>query len=133
MNSGYRLSFIMSAAALVAVAVGCSTVSVQSTHYIAAPNFPSTDPGSVQILQTAPVAPNIRLGEITVQPQGNPSRDMIRQKFQTTAAAWGANAVVIVADQTMVMGATVTGPWWGRSVTPDMGRVIVGIAIRYVQ
>ena len=117
--------------ALALIATGCNTVSVQSTQYIGVPSYPPTDPMIVQILRQPPTAPNVRLGEITVEPQGNPTKEQIEAKLQQSAAKLGANAVVIVADRTMVTGATVMGPWWGRSVTPDMGRVIIGVAIRY--
>ena len=43
----------------------------------------------------------------------------------------GANAVVIVADHTQIVGAVVSGPLWARSVNTITGRVIVGVAIRY--
>ncbi len=76
---------------------------------------------------------NVRLGEITLQPNGNPSKADMEKKLRAAAAQMGANAVVIVADQTMVFGATVMGPWWGRTISPDVGRVIVGVAIRYTQ
>jgi len=118
-------------ASLAIFATGCNTVSVQSTQYVGVPSYPATDPLSVQIVRQPPTAPNVRLGEITVEPQGNPTNQEIEAKMQQSAAKMGANAVVIVADRTMVTGATVMGPWWGRSVTPDMGRVIIGVAIRY--
>jgi hypothetical protein len=128
-----KLISLIGAASVVALSVGCNTVSVTAQQSIAAPVFPPTAPASVQILQTPPVAPNVRLGEITLQPEGNPTTEMIRSKLQTAAAAWGANAVVIVADRQQVLGAYVTGPWWGRQVEQVTGRVIVGVAIRYVQ
>ena len=124
---------LFSLAVVIVLATGCNTVSVSSQQSIATPTYPPTAPGSVQILQEPPTVPNVRLGEITVQPQGNPTTEMIRSKFQTTAAAWGANAVVIVSDRQQVLGAYVTGPWWGRQVEQVTGRVIVGVAIRYVQ
>jgi hypothetical protein len=39
--------------------------------------------------------------------------------------------VVIVYDQTQTVGAFVTGPWYGRTVSPIEGRVIKAVAIRY--
>src|SRR3989442_14192214 len=101
-----NLLSIFSATSIAALTIGCSTVSVQTRQDIAAPNYPPTDPNTVQILQvTAPTAPHIRLGEITLQPSGNPTKEMIQTKLRTAAAAWGANAVVIVADGTQVLGA----------------------------
>lgn len=112
---------------------GCNTVSIQSKEYLGLPTYAPTVPDTVKILHEVPAVPHVRLGEITVEPQGNPKTQEIEQKIQTAAAAMGANAVVIVVDQTMVLGATVVGgPWWGgATVVPDTGRVIVGIAIRF--
>jgi len=133
MNSFHKLANIISAAIVVAVASGCNTVSVSSRQSIAAPTYPATDPASVEILQTPPTRPNVRLGEVTAQLQGNPTREVIRQKLQNAAAAMGANAVVIVSDREQVLGAYVTGPWWGRQVQTETARVIIGVAIRYIQ
>lgn len=128
-----KLRSLLGLAAAVAVVTGCTTVSVSTKQDIAAPNFPPTDPTSVQIMQTAPTAPHVRLGEITLEPSGSPTKEMLQSKFQTAAAAMGANAVVIVADRTQIMGAYVTGPWYGRQIQQVTGRVIIGVAIRYVQ
>ena len=123
---------LFSLIALVALVTACNTVSVSTRQDIAAANFTATDPATVQILQTAPNVAHVRLGEITVEPSGNPTKEMIQAKFRTAAAKMGANAVVIVADQTRVMGAYVTGPWWGRQVQTTTGRVIIGVAVRYL-
>jgi len=104
-----------------------------STQYLGVPSYSPTDPLSIQIVRQPPTAPNVRLGEITVEPQGNPTQEAIEAKLQQSAGKMGANAVAIVADRTMVTGAKVMGPWGGRSVTPDMGRVIIGVAIRYTE
>lgn len=112
---------------------GCNTVSVHSKQYLGVPSYPPTDPAAITILQTQPTTMNVRLGEITLEPNGNPTKAAMEQKLRTAAAQMGANAVVIVADQTMVFGATVMGPWWGRTISPDVGRVIIGVAIRYTQ
>jgi hypothetical protein len=121
---------LLAAAALLPL-TACNTVSTQTKQYLGVSTHPPTDPASVQVLQTPPEQPHVRLGEITVEPQGNPSTQEITAKLQAAAAKLGANAAVIVADQTQVMGAIVTGPWWGRSISPTVGRVIVGVAIRY--
>jgi len=122
---------LLGAVLVAGLATGCNTVSVQSKQYLGVPNYPPTDPASIQVLQTQPTVTHVRLGEITLQPQGNPTKVQMEQKLRLAASKMGANAVVIVADQTMVFGATVMGPWWGRTVSPDVGRVIVGVAIRY--
>ncbi len=124
------LTLVTVAASLLLVG-GCNTVPVQSTQYIGVPSYAPTDPTTIKILRVQPTAANVRLGEVTVEPQGHPTAQAIETKLQQAAAKMGANAVVIVQDQTMVLGAVVTGPWWGRTVSPQTGRVIVGVAIRY--
>ena len=118
---------------MIALAAGCNTVSVSSQQSIAAPTYPPTDPATVQILQSPPMGAHVRLGEVTATLQGNPTKEVIRQKLQNAAAAMGANAVVIVSDGQRVLGAYVTGPWWGRQAQADTARVIIGVAVRYVQ
>jgi hypothetical protein len=122
---------LIAAAGLGLFATGCSTVAINTTQYVGVPKFAPTDPMSVQVLRVSPVTPNIRLGEVIAQPQGSPSATEIEQKLKNAAAKLGANAVVIVEDRTMVTGAVVTGPWWGRSASPTLGQVVVGVAIRY--
>jgi hypothetical protein len=124
---------LLGAVLLAGLSTGCNTVYVSSKQYLGVPNYPPTDPASVQVLQTQPTAAHVRLGEVTLQPQGNPTKPQMEDKLKLAASKIGANAVVIVADQTMVFGATVMGPWWGRTVSPDVGRVIVGVAIRYTR
>jgi hypothetical protein len=118
---------------IVGVLTGCNTVYVSSKQYLGVPNYPPTDPASIQVLQTAPTRPHVRLGEITLQPQGNPAKVELEQKLRLAASKMGADAVVVVADRTMVLGTTVMGPWWGQTISPDVGRVIVGVAIRYTR
>src|ERR1035438_2896270 len=124
---------LLGAVLLAVLTTGCNTVYVASKQYLGVPNYPPTVPASIQVLQTQPTAAHVRLGEITLQPQGNPTKTQMEEKLRLAASRMGASAVVIVADQTMVFGATVMGPWWGRTISPDVGRVIVGVAIRYTQ
>jgi hypothetical protein len=128
-----RLLSLLGAILIAGLATGCNTVSVQSKQYLGVATYPPTDPASIQILQAQPTAANVKLGEITLQPQGHPTKAAMEQKLRLAASKMGANAVVIVADQTMVFGTTVMGPWWGRTVSPDVGRIIVGVGIRYTQ
>jgi hypothetical protein len=118
-------------AGLMAV-TGCQTVSISSHEYLGGPTFPPTDPAQVQILRTEPTRPNVRLGQVQAEPSSSSVGKLeIEQALQKAAAKMGANAVVIVADRTQVMGAIVSGPLWARSVNNITGRVIVGVAIRY--
>jgi hypothetical protein len=115
--------------ALLGSATGC--VQVQSRPYIGVQAFSPTDPDSIEILRTAPTKPHLRLGEINVEPKSNTTVQTIEQKFRQAAAKMGANAVVIIADRTELMGMQETGSWYNAEMTPITGRVIVGVAIRY--
>jgi hypothetical protein len=113
---------------------GCApSVSVQTKQYLGLPAYPPTDPASVEILREPPVRPHERLGEIALEPQNNPPVSMMEEKLRDAAAQMGANAVVLVADRTMRMGAIVTGPWYGRQIDPQFQRIILGVAIRYTK
>jgi len=119
------------AAALILI-TGCNTVSVTSKQYIGGPIYAASNPAQVQILRTQPTRAHVRLGEVTVQPSSDSvSVEKIETALRNAGAKMGADAVVVVYDQTQVMGAQVTGPWWGRSVSAVTGRVIIGVAIKY--
>jgi hypothetical protein len=118
---------------LVAV-TGCKTVSTSSHQYLGVQAFPPTDPAQIQIVREMPARPHVKLGEVEAQPSSNSvGNPQIEQALQKAAAKLGANAVVIVADRSQIVGATVTGPVWSRSVNPISGRIILGVAIRYTQ
>jgi hypothetical protein len=120
------------AAAAVLAVTGCHSISVQSRPNVGVAAYPPTDPASVQILRQAPTQPNIKLGEITAEPSSTstPVAD-IETKLREAGAKMGANAVVIVEDRTAIMGATVTGGWYDRQLSPDIGQVVVGVPIRF--
>jgi len=76
----------------------------------------------------------VQLGEVRAEPSSDSvSAQKIEASMRAAAAKMGANAIVIVFDRTEVTGAMVVGPWYGRSVQQIMGRVVVGVAIRYTQ
>jgi hypothetical protein len=133
MTKNSILPGLISTAALVLV-TGCNTISVQTRQDLGVPTFAPTDPATVQILRTEPTRAHVRLGEITAQP---PAVDtpvaQIEAKLQQAGAKIGANAVVIVVDRTQVTGATVVGGWYNRQISPDIGRVIIGVPIHYTQ
>jgi hypothetical protein len=117
---------------------GCNSIPVQSRQNIGVATYPPTDPATVQILRQPPTEPNIKLGEITAQPQSTstPVAD-IETKLRDAGAKMGANAVVIVEDRTGVTGATYAGGWggwgWGGAgeVEPNIGVLIRAVPIRY--
>jgi hypothetical protein len=129
-----KIQCIISLAALTGLmaVTGCQTVSMSSKEYLGGPTYPPTDPLQVQILRTAPTRQHVQLGQVTAEPSSDSVPKLeIEQALQKAAAKMGADAVVIVADRTQVMGAVVTGPLWGRQVDTITGRVIVGVAIHY--
>ena len=109
----------------------CSYISVDTKQYLGVPLYPPTDPSSVEVLRTEPQRPHEQLGEISLEPTGSPTVADMEKKLQEAAAKMGANAVVLVADRTMRMGAVATGFRYGRQISPEFQRVIVAVAIRY--
>ena len=86
----------------------------------------------VKILRKEPTRPHVQLGEVRAEPSSDSvSAQKIELALQNAAAKMGADAVVIVYDRTQVTGAMVTGPWYGRSFQTIVGRVIIGVAIKY--
>ncbi len=110
---------------------GCGLLNVEIQEYVGAPHYSATDPASVDILRTAPSRPHERLGEIAIEPSGKPPAEKIEQKLRRVAAKLGANAVVIVADRTGIMGPVATGTWYGGPAMPEYKGVVVAVAIRY--
>lgn len=112
-------------------ASGCTSISVESNPFLGSPSLPPTDPGSVQILQTEPKRPYVRLGEIVVTPSGNPTLAQLELKVRTAAAKLGADAVIVEYDGSRLSGWTYTGPRWAPQAYVYYGRVIVTLAIHY--
>ena len=132
MKAKNRWLLVMSAVAGLVVGAGCNTVSTNSHIYLGTTTYPATEPAQVEILSQEPARPHVKLGEVQAQPAGNSvSNQKIEEALQQSAAKMGANAVVVTADRTEVVGATVTGPVWARTVNNISGRVITGVAIRY--
>lgn len=119
--------------ATLSLTAGCSYVSVNTKQYLGVPLYPPTDPASVEILRSEPLKNHEQLGEISLEPTGNPPVSEIEQKLREAAAKMGANAAVLVADRTMRMGAIATGPLYARQISPDFQRVIIAVAIRYTK
>ena len=110
---------------------GCSFVSTRLQPYIGGPTFPPTDPARVEILRSEPTRVHQRLGEVFVEPSGEPTVAQYEQALREGGAKMGADAVVVVYDQMQVLGTAISGPWWAPSASPIVGRVVVGLAIRY--
>jgi len=113
------------------VAAGCSSISSTSRTYPDAPSFAPTDPSSVEILQSDPAMPYVRLGEVTISLQNNPSRDAIAQAVKKQAAMMGGTAAVLVYDGSQAMGVMYSGPMWAPADPTQLGQVLIAVVIRY--
>ena len=113
--------------------VGCSSVAVRTVRFTEVQAYPSAPPDIIQVLRAEPMRLHVRLGEVYVEPEGDASADKIEAGLQEGAAPLGADAVVIVADRTLKMGAIVETSWVKRDLLPTPDRVVVGVAIRYLQ
>jgi hypothetical protein len=113
--------------------VACSSVAVRTVRFLEVQAYPPAYPDLVEVLRHAPMRPHARLGEVYVEPEGNASPDQIAAGLQKGAAPLGADAVVIVSDRALKMGALVETSWEKRDLLPTPDRVVVGLAIRYLQ
>ncbi len=114
---------------------GCSTlnpVSIKVVPLGGAPQYPPTEPGIVAILHQEPSRPHAAIAEIYAEPQGSPKPSEIADKLREAGAKLGADAVVIVADRQLVMGAIVTTTLAEQHILATPDHVIVGVAIRYL-
>jgi hypothetical protein len=116
---------------LAGLIAGCSFVSTRLQPYVGGPTFPPTEPASVAILRAEPTQAHERLGEVYAEPSGDPTVAQYEQALREGGAKMGAHAVVVVYDRMSVVGTAVLGPWWAPSASPIVGRVVVGLAIRY--
>jgi len=132
MKAFARLLTLFLAVAALLVVTGCQSVSTTTTQSLGVPTYPPTNPTNVVILRVPPTRPHIRLGEVRAEPSSTSvSAAKIEEALQKAAAKLGANAAVVVYDQTQVTGAFVTGPWYGRSIQQVEGRIVIAVAIKY--
>ena len=132
MKTIWRYLSSFAAVAALLLVTGCNTVSISSNQYIGGPQFAPSNPANIQILREPPLRPHVRLGEVRAEPSSESvGVPKIEQALRDAAAKMGADAIVIVCDQTQVTGAMVTGPWYGRTIQQTTGRVIIGVAIKY--
>lgn len=112
--------------------VGCSTLSASSRRYPDAPLYPPTDPSQVELLQNDPSIPFVRLGEVTVSLDGNPSQPDIASALAKQAALLGATAMVVVYSGSASMGVMYSGALWAPTDPSQAGQpVVIAVAIRY--
>jgi hypothetical protein len=111
----------------------CSSINARSIHFVGRPDFPPTDPATVEILHRPPMRPHEVLGQVMIEPEGDPGEEQIEQKLREQTAAMGGSAAVIVYDRLQRVGSVWTGgPWWGGGqIQPVMGEVISAIVVRF--
>jgi hypothetical protein len=110
----------------------CGGITATTRLYPGAQTFPPTDPAMVEVLRTEPAVPYVRLGEVTLSLQGNPSQQALSQALQKQAAQMGATAVVLVFDGSQSYGVMYSGPLWSPADPSSYGsQVLIAVAIRY--
>ena len=110
----------------------CGGITASTRMYPGAPSFAPTDPAMVEVLRTEPALPYVRLGEVTLSLQGNPSQQQLSQALQKQAAQMGATAVVLVFDGSQSYGVMYSGPLWSPADPSSYGsQVLIAVAIRY--
>jgi hypothetical protein len=122
------------AATLTVLAAACSSVQARSIRFVGRPGFQPTDPATVEILPRPPMRPQDILGQVIVEPEGEPSKETIEDKLREETARMGGSAAVIVCDRLRRVGPVWTGgPWWsgGGEIQPVPGEGISAIVIRY--
>jgi hypothetical protein len=130
---GLRHTFTSSllATALLAVSA-CGGVTASTRMYPGAPSFAPTDASLVEVLRSEPAVPYVRLGEVTLSLQGNPSQPELTKALQKQAAQMGATAVVLVFDGSQTYGVVYSGPLWSPADPSSYGsQVLIAVAIRY--
>jgi hypothetical protein len=132
-----RVSALSSLVTLTILATACSYsyVRARSVPFVDRPAFPPTDPATVEILLRPPMRPQDILGQVILEPEGDPSQSAIEEKLREETAQMGGSAAVIVFDRRHWFGSMWTGvPWWsGGGQTQHVGgEAISAIVIRYV-
>ncbi|MGO8968495.1 MAG: hypothetical protein ACLQDQ_02895 [Myxococcaceae bacterium] len=119
-------------AALALALVGCGGISASTRRYPDAPSYAPTDASSVEILRSDPSIPFVKLGEVTLSLQSNPSQQEIASALAKQAAAMGATAVVLVYDGSARMGVMYSGSLWAPVDSSQANQpVLIAVAIRY--
>lgn len=111
---------------------GCASIDSYSHSYLSSPEYPPTDPSMVQLVTSDPpkVSPKQKLGEITLDIEGEPSREKVVTKLKEEAAKLGADAVVVVSDRTRIVPYVYSDYWGYAEGTTEFHRDIVALAVK---
>jgi len=115
------------------VVVGCATDHASTIRYANVPDFPPTNPATVQILHTEPTRPHERLGEIAVvlEPKLAVYWAEVDEQLSREAAKLGADAAVFVVDPRYPRDLVASRMWSAGLFTKVTGRDVIAIAIKY--
>ena len=132
-KSALRCLALFAPVAALFLVTGCGSIAINSNQYLGVPSYPPSNPAQIQILRQEPTRPCVRLGEVRAEPfSEDTSAQRIEAAMRNAAAKMGADAILILYDRSEVTGAIVTGPMYGpRTVQQTVGRVVVGVAIKY--
>ena len=84
----------------------CGCASARSNRYTRAPQYPPTDPATIQIYHVEPDEPYERLGEIAYDGMAIASWSGAEKLLREKAAAMGADAVLVLQSGSYVSGNT---------------------------
>lgn len=114
---------------------GCATVSTYKVQYLGIERYPQSDWKQIVILTEFPQQRYQKLGEIVanVSIEPEPAAEKIEKAIKIRAAELGADAVVLIKDRIEPIGMWLSGPRWGHVASPIYGRIIVGVAIKYLE
>ncbi len=117
------------------VITGCGSLSTETIQYLGVNRHPPSDASRIVILHEPPERAHEKLGEVvaSVSLKPSPSVEKIESALRRRAADLGAEAILLVKDQVEMTGSWVSGPYWAPTISPILSRVIVGIAIRYLE
>jgi hypothetical protein len=109
---------------------GCNTVTTQTLPMLGSPSYARTLAEQVEILNVQPQRKTAVLGTIQLSIEGNPSKEKIELKLKKAAAALGADAALITADQTHVFPVVSVG-WMSSTVSEYSRRGVTATALKY--
>jgi len=110
---------------------GCASISEHTQAYLGSPHFPPVNPRVVHVLAAEPNQPKVRLGEIILSIDGNPSPRHLEARLKAAAANLGADGVFIVVDRTHIIPVAYWDCCSPAGFTEDWHRLVVGVAFKY--
>lgn len=129
-----RNQWTVLAGSLVLIMAGCSSKPPPASTPKAAMSptgFPPTDPARVELIPWAPLRVYQRLGEITITPSPQSTRQDLDTALREAAAAVGAHAVFIVSDHRHQLEMIQVDPLLEEKLARYPTNSIVAVAIRY--